>query len=397
MVVKVLTGNHAAAYGAKLAKVNFISAYPITPQTSIIEKLAEFVDSGDLNAKFVRVESEHSAMAAVIGATAVGARAFTATSAQGLFYMYEMIWWAAGARLPIVMGVVTRAIAPPWSIWTDHADFLALRDSGWILLFARDAQEVLDTVIQAYRIAEDEEVMLPVAVGWDAFIASHTAESVDIPSQEVIDEYLPAKKEFAHMLDVEHPFSLGNLAFPDNYMEFRWLIDKSMNAAREVILKADKEYGNIVGRSYGGLVEEYKCADADVVVFMMGAASGDGMDAVDELRDEGYNVGLCRIRAVRPFPIEEVRKISQRVKAGVVIDRDISFGFGGILAGEIKAALYNTDKKPPIFNIIAGLGGRDIDVRIVKQAVINAYRFIEECKEPKELEWMGLRQEVLIL
>ncbi len=394
MGIKVLTGNWAAAYGAKLARVNFISAYPITPQTPIIEKLADFVDKGELKAKLVRVESEHSAMAAVIGAAAVGARAFTATSAQGLFYMYEMIWWAAGARLPIVMGIVTRALAPPWSIWTDHADFLALRDSGWILLFAKNAQEILDTIIQAYKIAENEDVMLPVAVGWDAFIASHTAEPVDVPDQEVVDAYLPEKRSFSHMLDVENPFSLGNLAFPDNYMEYRWLIDAAMASARKVIMEVDREYDRFFGRSYGGLLEKYRCEDANIVVVMMGAASGDGMDAVDALREKGYRVGLCRIRAVRPFPVDEIRELCRNVDAVLVIDRDISFGLGGILASEVKAALYDF-KKPSIFNIIAGLGGRDIDAELVEKLILKVCDVLEGRAEMEEVEWVGVKPEVL--
>ncbi|RLE66402.1 MAG: pyruvate ferredoxin oxidoreductase [Thermoprotei archaeon] len=396
MKVEILTGNWAAAYGAKLARVNFVSAYPITPQTSVIEKLAEFIDSGELKAKMVRVESEHSAMAAVIGAAAVGARAFTATSAQGLFYMYEMVWWAAGARLPIVMGIVTRALAPPWSIWTDHADFLALRDSGWILLFARNAQEILDTVIQAYKIAENDNIMLPVAVGWDAFIASHTAEPVNVPEQDLVDQYLPSKKTFSHMLDVDNPFSLGNLAFPDSYMEYRWLIDNAMNAARRVIIEADKEFEEIFGRSYGGLLEKYRCEDADVIIVMMGASSGDGMDAVDSLREKGYRVGLCRIRAVRPFPVKEIREIGRRVDAVLVIDRAVSFGIGGILGCEVKAALYSS-KRPLVFNFIAGLGGRDLNAEFIESLTRRVYDVLDGKAEIKEVEWVGVNPEVVEL
>lgn len=393
--IKVLTGNWAAAYGAKLARIDFVSAYPITPQTSVIEKLAEFIDKGELKAKMVRVESEHSAMAAVIGAAAVGARAFTATSAQGLFYMYEMVWWAAGARLPIVMGIVTRALAPPWSIWTDHADFLALRDSGWILLFARNAQEILDTIIQAYRIAEDEEVMLPVAVGWDAFIASHTAEPVDVPEQEIVDEYLPRKKAFSHMLDVDNPFSLGNLAFPDSYMEYRWLMDKAMNVARKVIIEADREFGEFFGRSYGGLIEKYRCEDADVVIVMMGASSGDGMDAVDVLRDRGYKIGLCRIRAIRPFPVRELREVVRTVDAVLVLDRAVSLGIGGTLGSEVKAALYPLKEKPLVFDFIAGLGGRDTDARLIERLALRVYDVLDGKTEVEEVEWVDINPEVV--
>lgn len=397
MAIKVLTGNYAAAYGAKLARVEVISAYPITPQTPVVEKLAEFVEEGELNAKFIHVESEHSAMAAAIGAAAAGARAFTATSSQGLFYMYEMVWWAAGARLPVVMGIVTRAPSPPWTIWGDHCDFLSIRDTGWILMFASSAQEVLDTIIQAYKIAESEEVMLPVAVGWDAFITSHTAEPVDVPDQDLVDEFLPPKKPAAHTLDVDNPFSLGQIAFPDKYMEFKWLAAEAMERAKEKIVEVDREYAEIFGRSYGGLLEEYRCDDADAVAIVMGGIAGDAMDAVDELRERGYRVGVCRIRVVRPFPLEELRRICTRARAIAVLDKNISQGSGGIVATELKSALYDTKRRPLVLDFIVGLGGRDVKRRDVERILMHTYSVLEGEREAKEAEWIGLRPEEVLI
>lgn len=397
MAVKVLTGNYAAAYGVKLARVDVISAYPITPQTPVVELLSEFVSRGELNARFIHVESEHSAMASAVGAAAVGARTFTATSSQGLWYMYEMIWWAAGARLPVVMGIVTRAPSPPWTIWGDHTDALSIRDSGWILLFVSSAQEVLDTIIQAYKIAEDEEVMLPVAVGWDAFVLSHTAEPVDVPDQELVDEFLPPKKPASHMLNVENPFSLGQVTFPDKYMEFRWLLAEAMEKAKEKIAEVDREFGEKFGRSYGGLVEEYRCEDADVIVAVMGAPAGDAMDVADSMRENGYKVGVCRVRAIRPFPSEELREICTKAKAVAVIDRNVSMGLGGIIANQLRAALYPCKSRPIITDFIAGLGGRDIKAKDIESAVRYMYEAIEGIREARELEWVGIRPEEVLV
>jgi len=357
----ILSGNHAAAYAVKLSRPDVISAYPITPQTSVIEKLSEFVENGELNARFIRVESEHSAMSAVLGAASVGARVYTATSSQGLLYMYEVCWWAAGARLPIVMGIITRAIAPPWSIWTDHNDILTLRDSGWIIMFAQDVQEVFDLTVQAFKIAE--ETSLPVAVGWDAFVVSHTVEPLEILSQEHVDRFLPKKKIGGHMLNFDDPFSLGNLTYPDDYMEFRYDIWKTQREALDIISNIYEEYSEISGRAYGGLLEDNMCDDADIILFMMGAASGDAIEAARLLREKGLKVGVCRLRVIRPFPAEEIAKKSERVKMIGVFDRDVSMGYSGVLATDIKSALKEYDVDVPVAEYIGGLGGRDLRVK----------------------------------
>ena len=387
--MKVLSGNHAAAYGVKLSRPDVIAAYPITPQTPIIEKLSEFIENGELDARFIRVESEHSAMAASIGAASVGARTYTATSSQGLLYMYEVCWWAAGARLPVVMGVVTRAIGPPWSIWTDHNDFLTLRDSGWILLFASDSQEILDMTIQAYKIAE--ELCLPVAIGWDAFLASHTAEPVIVPNQEDVDKFLPDKRPWPHILNIENPFSSGNIAFPGEYMELRYDIWRAQRKSKDLIVDVDKEYGELFGRKYGGLVEKYQCDDSDVILFIMGSSSGDAMEAAKELREEGYEPGVCRIRSVRPFPDEEIAELARKNKVIGVFDRDISMGSRGILATEILAALKSRSIDTPVVGFVGGLGGRNLSVETFKIVFREMYKALES-GESEDIKWIGLKE-----
>lgn len=386
----VLTGNHAAAYAALLSRVEVVAAYPITPQTQIVEKLAEFIEGGRLKAKYIRVESEHSAMAAIIGASAAGARTFTATASHGLVYMNEMVFWAGNARLPIVMAIVCRALAPPWNIWTEHTDILAQRDTGWIQFFCEDNQEVLDTVIQAFKIAEDDRVLLPVMVGLDAFILSHTATPVDVPEQEDIDGFLPPRKPLPFILDVNNPLTHSNMTYPNQTMEFRYRLQKAMERAMRVIMEVDEEYGRLTGRKYGGLLDCYRCEDADLGVIVMGSSAGDAKEAIDKLRDEGYKPGVIRIRVFRPFPREELREICRRFKAIAVIDRDLSPGLGGILYTETLTSLYDLKNRPIVQNYIAGLGGRDISVNDFKLIVRELYRNIEEGVEITPIRWIGI-------
>ncbi len=380
----VLSGNYAAAYAVKAAKPHVVSAYPITPQTTVIEKISEFVEKGELDAKVIRVESEHSAMASVIGAAAVGARVYTATSSQGLLYMYEMCWWAAGARLPIVMGVVTRAIAPPWSIWTDHSDILTLRDSGWIIMFAASAQEVYDMTLQAYRIAEEQCVSLPVAVAWDAFVVSHTYEPVDILDDEEAKDFIRPREEKS-LIDFEDPGSLGNLTYPDTYQEMRYDISRAMDNALSIIRDIDEEFGKKFGRKYGGLVEKYLCGDADYIIFLVGAAGGDARVATNILRRQGVKVGICRIRSIKPFPYKEIIDVCSRAKAIAVLDRSSVFGGKGPLAVNIRAALHESGINIPVLEVVGGLGGRDISV----EDFLEIFRLV--IKGKKGLIWWGLK------
>ncbi|MEM2136538.1 MAG: transketolase C-terminal domain-containing protein [Candidatus Methanomethylicia archaeon] len=390
--IEILTGNYAVAYGAKLSRVQVVSAYPITPQTTIVEKLADLVSKGELNAKYVCVESEHSAMAACIGASATGARAFTATSSHGLLYMSELVWWAGLGKFPLVMAVVCRALAPPWSIWTEHNDVLAHRDCGWIIFFAEDNQEVLDLVIQSYRIGEDERVLQPVMVALDAFILSHTSAPVSIPEQVDIDGYLPPPgcRKLPYILDPDNPYTYGNMTSPEYFMELRYEIERSMNSARKVIVESGKRYGEITGRYYDSLIEPYKCGDANVLLISVGSSVGDGKEAVDRLRDDGYNVGLVKLRTIRPFPFEELKSICGGRRYIGVLDRNYSFGFGGVVYSEVSSALQGLGV--PIQGFIAGLGGRDITIEDYASIFKILIDMADRGLEPKIPLWIGLKE-----
>ncbi len=360
----MMTGNYASAYGAKLARAEVIAAYPITPQTAIVEKLAEFVQTGELRAKFIPVESEHSAMAACIAAETAGARTYTATSSHGLTLMHEVLMWASGARLPIVMTNVSRAMAPPWSVWADHMDSIAQRDTGWLQFFCQSNQEVLDTIIIAYKVCESRGVMLPAMVIEDAFILSHTSEPVDVPDQELVDSFLPAYSPELK-IEVGKPMGFGSLVKPDQYMEFRYKAALAMNEAHDRILRVEKEFSNIFGRDHGGLLELYKCSDADFVLVAAGSVAATAKDVVDAFRAKGSKVGLARLRAFRPFPHDEIRALASKVEGIAVLDRSYTFGAGGAMFTEVEASAYSGQKKPVMKNYIAGLGGRDITPKIL--------------------------------
>jgi len=393
VVTEVLTGNYSVAHAVRLSRAQVIAAYPITPQTTIVEKIAQFVEGGEMNAKYMRVESEHSAMAACIGASATGARAFTATSSQGLLYMSELVWWAGLGKFPMVMAVVTRAMAPPWSIWSEHNDVLAHRDCGWVIFFAESNQEVLDLTIQSFRISEDERVIQPVMVSLDAFILSHTATPVSLPDQSDVDDFLPplGSRRLPFILDPANPAAYGNLAYPKDFMEFRYEVARSMEHARDVIVEAGREYGKITGRYYDSLVEGYRCSDADVVLIGMGSSVGDAKDAVDMLRDKGYSVGVIKLRTLRPFPFDEIRDISRGKKFVGVVDRDFSFGFGGIGYGEVSSAIGG---RVPVQGFIAGLGGRDITVKDYVAIGERLVDMADKGLEPMSPIWIDLKREV---
>ena len=382
---KLITGNHTVSFGAKLSRVEVIPAYPITPQTEIVEKLSEMVASGGLRAKFIKVESEHSAMAACIGASATGARAFTATSSQGLALMHEMLHWASGARLPVVMANVNRAMAPPWSVWTDQNDSLSQRDTGWLQFYCEDNQEIVDTIIQAYKISE--KVMLPAMVVLDAFILSHTSEPVDIPSQKKVDKFLPRYNP-KYKLDVNKPRAFGGLVKPDWYYEFRYKISRAMEDAKGLINKVGRDFGREFGRSYG-LIEKYRCDKAGIILFTSGTISSTSREVIDELRSQGKKVGMVKVRVFRPFPSEEIRAVAKKAKIIGVIDRNISFGSEGIFFSEVKAALYNEKKTPPVYGFVAGLGGRDVRREDIKGII---GRLDKRTGLKKGVNWIGLKK-----
>ena len=383
---EVTTGNHAVSYGAMLSRSQVIAAYPITPQTQIVELLSSLCASGRLKAKFIKVESEHSAMAASIGASIAGARAFTATSAQGLALMHELLHWAANGRLPIVMADVNRAMAPGWSIWTDQNDSLSQRDTGWIQLYCESAQEVMDSIIQGFKIAE--QVYLPVMVVLDAFVLSHTSEPVDIPDIRLVDKYLPPFRP-KFKLDLTDPHAVGGLVSPEYNFELKYKIQEAMQQTFAVAKKADAEFGRHFGRSYG-IVEPYKCENADIILVTSGTITSTSRYVINELNKKGKkNVGILKIRMFRPFPVKEVVKVLSKAKKVAVIDRNIGYGVGGIFCQEVKAAFGNEKTKPVFFNFITGIGGRDVTPKDI-QSIID---YTETNKTPKEdIVWIGLRK-----
>jgi pyruvate/2-oxoacid:ferredoxin oxidoreductase alpha subunit len=383
--VRVMEGTHAASYAAMAARVKVISAYPITPQTSIVEKLSELCASNELEASFIKVESEHSAMACVIGSEAAGSRSFTATSSQGLALMHEMLHWAAGARLPIVMVNVNRAMAPPWTIYCDHNDSLSQRDTGWMQVYCESNQEVYDTVLQAFRVAE--QTLLPCMVNLDAFFLSHTTEPVAIPRQNLVDEFLPPLN-LPMTLDPADPHSFGALATPDKYMELRYKMQQSMEHAKELWQTVDAEFAATFGRAYGGLVEGYRMDGAEVVLVAYSTAASTARIAIDQMRDKGIRAGMLKIRVFRPFPAEAIREALSGARKIVVLDRNISFGASGIFAQEVRAALKDEDEPAPVFGIIAGLGGRDITPDTVHSAVDIA---LMHDRPLKDIYWVGLK------
>ncbi len=385
------TANHIAGYGAKAARVQVVPAYPITPQTTIVEKIAEFVEKGEMDAEYIRVESEHSAMVACIGAAAAGVRAFTATSAHGLALMHEALHWASGSRLPIVMAVVNRAMGPGWNIWPDFSDSLSQRDTGWIQFYCADNQEVFDTIIQAYKLCENEEVFLPAMVCLEGFILSHTYMPVKIPDQREIDDFLPPYNS-GWILDVDRPYSHANLVSPDFYMEFRYMIQEAMESAKQLIPRIDKEYGERFGFEYGGLIEKYQCEDADLVLVTMGTMGSEAKITVDNLRRDGLKVGSARVRVYRPFPREEIQKLAEQVQMIATIDRHISFGMEGFLATEIQASLYNRGDPPLVAGFIAGLGGRDVTFKTIEKIAKKSLKWMREGGVEKITEWVDLKE-----
>lgn len=356
MTKRALTGNHAVAEAAKLARVKVVAAYPITPQTTIVEKLAEMIEKGELEAKMIRVESEHSAMAATLGAAAAGARAFTATASHGLLYMHEVLWWTAGARIPVVMAVVARAIGPPWNIHVEHSDVMDQRDTGWIISIAQENQEAFDLTLQAFRISEDPRVYLPMIVSLDGFILSHTVAPVDVPPQEDVDAWLPPRRQ-PYTITPESNVVMGNIANNEEYYMMRFSIQTAMQAAKKVIDEVDVEFGKAFGRRYGGLVECYLCDDADYVMLLAGSWAGDAKKAAEQLREEGIRAGVARVRFIRPWPEEFIRERLVNVKGVIVFDRSISFGSYGQLFTDTAATLYG---QTSLRGVIAGLGGVDV-------------------------------------
>ncbi|MBI5014404.1 MAG: pyruvate ferredoxin oxidoreductase [Deltaproteobacteria bacterium] len=382
---RVLEGSHAVSHAVELARVEVVSAYPITPQTHIVERLAELVADGVLDARFLRVESEHSALAAVIGSASAGVRSFTASSSQGLALMHELLHWTAGARLPIVMAVVNRALAPGWNIWADQTDSLSQRDTGWIQLYCEDVQEVLDTILVAYKLAE--QVSLPAMVALDAFFLSDTYEPVDLPDPAEVDRFLPPWRP-AEVLDPAEPRAYNQLASPEFYLEFRYRLQQAMDEALGAYREIDAEYGRRFGRSYGAceVVPAEAGVTAPLALVTTGSVTGTARATLPELAAQGHAVDLVKLKLFRPFPRDDVRRILGPYDRVAVLDRNLSPGVGGIFAQEIRAALAGLDPMPTIFPFVAGLGGRDVTPASIGSVVERALG-----PPPEGILWVDLK------
>jgi len=392
-VKDVIKGNFATAVAAKLARVNVVPAYPITPSTLFPEQISEFIANGEMDAELVLVESEHSAMSAAIGASAVGARVATATASQGLELMHEMLFIASGMRLPIVMAVGNRALSAPINIWCDHQDTISARDSGWMQFYAENNQEALDLMLMAFKIAEDRRVLLPAMVGLDAFVLTHTIEPVDIPEQEKVDEFLPPYKPL-YTLDPQRPMTFGSFGTPAHYMEFKKSQTDAMERARGVIDEVFSQFKEMFGREYNQ-VTPFMTDDADIIIVSMGSMSGTVREAVREMRKEGKKVGLLKITTLRPFPGKKIVELTGHARAIAVMDRNISPGFGGAVFGEISAAFINRERRPKIYDYIVGLGGRDIVLEDIRHIVESTEKKISD-PSAEPVEWVNVHPEEVI-
>jgi pyruvate ferredoxin oxidoreductase alpha subunit len=384
-MLEIMEGSHAVAKAVKQCRPQVVPAYPITPQTHIVEAIAEMVANCELDAEYITVESEFSALSACLGASAAGSRTYSATTSQGLALMFEVCFNVSGMRLPVVMTIANRALGAPLSIWNDQQDSISLRDAGWMQFYAEDNQEATDLHYIAYKVAENPEILLPALVCFDGFILSHTYEPVDMLSQADVDRYLPPYKP-VQRLDADDPVSFGMYATPEYYLEFRYEHDRAMKQAKKIIGDAGREFGKMFGRDYTDLTEGYRLEDADIALVAMGSLAGTVKDAIDEMRDNGKKVGLLRIRCFRPFPSEEVVKALSGVKTVAVLDKNISVGSKGAVALEIKDALYR--KPVTVLDYILGLGGRDVRKSDITKIVELAEQGVGD-------QFYGLRKELL--
>ncbi|MBB5219935.1 pyruvate ferredoxin oxidoreductase alpha subunit [Treponema rectale] len=388
MSKKFLSGDEAFAYGIRLARPDVISAYPITPQTVVVEKLSDFVEDGSLKSNFIHVESEHSALSCAMGVSAAGARAFTATSSQGLLYMAECLVYASGGRFPIVMMNANRSTALPWNIYGDQRDSLALLDSGWIQSYAQDGQEALDMALMSYYIAEHKKVQTPFMVNLDGFVLTHTYEVVDVPEQAQADEFLPSF-ETENKFDFESPKNLAFSAGPETNTFFKVKEHLGLLNASAVISEAEERFAKIFGRKYSGLTENYKTEDADYIILTLGSVSGLIRQAVDELRDEGLKAGLVRIRYMRPFPVSEISAAVKNAKALAVLEKDVSFGAEGTVYTNVNSALKKNALEIPSKNFIGGLGGKDISLREIKDIFLKL-KDVSEGQKLSDVNFLGV-------
>ena len=399
-----LNGDEAVALAAKQCDIDVVAAYPITPQTIIVEKFSEYVANGEVDTEFVCTESEHSAMAACLAASATGARAFTASASAGLALMHEMLFVTSGCRAPVVMAVANRALSAPLNIHGDHSDAMAERDSGWVQIYAENAQEVYDSIFQAFRIGEHLDVQLPVIVGLDGFTLSHTLENVQTLPDDVAKEFVGVRqlpkvlthegKSVPYKLDPSNPMTMGPVALPNYYFEFKRQQEEAMKNALRVIQQVHEEYAELTGRSYGdGLLDPYMLEDAEIAIACIGSTAGTVKTVVDELRAEGVKAGLLRIRAFRPFPSEGIVKELARLKAVAVMDKSMSFGGnGGAVFPEVRHALYDAQTHPYVVNYIYGLGGRDTSPSQMRKIFEDLRKIVETKRVDELVKYVGLRE-----
>lgn len=392
MTVRALTGNEAAAEAMRQINPDVVAAYPITPQTELMHAFSAVVADGEVNTEFVLVESEHSALSAVVGASAAGARAMTATSSQGLAYMFEVLHIASGLRLPIVMAVANRALSAPINIHCDHSDSMSCRDTGWLQLYCENPQEVYDNLLMAVRTAEHSDVLLPVMVCFDGFIASHTMERVEVLEDEAVQRFVGEYAPVRFLLDLDHPVTVGPLYLPDHYFEHKVQEARAQVAARHVLASVAEEFAQLTGRRYEE-VECYRMEDAERALVLLGSTAGTAKEVVDDLRARGEKVGLVKVRVFRPFPDRTIAEALAHVHAVAVLDRAIAFGTaGGQLGGEIRAALYGREKPPLYVNDIYGLGGRDINPPQIAEIFHHLAAALESGRMAEETQYLGVRQ-----
>ncbi len=400
--IKILTGNHAAAHAFRQAKVGVVSAYPITPQSPVVEKIAEFISEGKLNARFVKVESEHSALAVCCAASATGSRVGTATSAHGLELMYELLPWAAGNRLPIIINLATRSLGAPWSVWTDHSDFITIRDVGWIQFMCENNQEIYDTNLQAFKIAEDPRVFLPVIVGYDGYILSHTMMPVKLEDQEKIDNFLPPINHHINLSDISQVKGIDPVTTPyivkraegtaPGYYEYRYALQKSLENSIDIIKEVHNDFSAKFGRSYGnGIYKTVQTGDANTIIYAMGSVASQARIAIKKLRAEGLKIGIVSLRLFRPYPYEELKEFFKDKENIIVFDRDIGYGYEGVLSYELKAALYGLKSRPNIKGFIVGLGGRDVKTKYIITGVHKALDEFKEGISTNKTDFLGLK------
>ena len=399
-----LNGDEAVAYAVKQADVDVVAAYPITPQTIIVEKFSEYVANGEVDTEYVCTESEHSAMAACLSASATGARVFTASASAGLALMHEMLFVTSGCRAPVVMAIANRAYSAPLNIHGDHSDTMAQRDSGWIQIYAENAQEVYDSILQAFRIGEHLDVQLPVIIGLDGFTLSHTLESVRVLVGEDVKSFVGTRKlptvlshegkTVPYRLDPENPVTMGPIALQNFYFEFKRQQEEAMQNASRVIQEVHDEYARLSGRSYGdGLIEKYMLEDAEVATVCLGSTAGTVKTVVDELREKGVKAGLLRIRTFRPFPAGEIAKALSKAKAVAVMDRSMSFGGkGGAVFHETRHALYDLQSHPFVVNYVYGLGGRDTSPSQICRIYEDLQKIVQTRHVDENVKYVGLRE-----